>query len=392
MGIDVLPANDLVSVKYVDTLDVETGTILNDSLITSKTSRSLIGSYNDPVFGRVDARTFTQLDLQGSNVNFGTSPTIDSVYFFLYYTNYYGDTLSEQEFAVYELSENIDDSKLYYSTNTISYSSNPIADTTFRPHPMDIVFGIRLDNSFGQNILNANSTTLSSNSEFIKTFKGIAIIPKTRVLPEGLGAVFTYDLAVSATKLILYYHNTDDTLNHSYSLAISSSTPRFHQIERIYKSAELQNTEIYPDSDKVKSFLQGGAYARMFLKIKDEDIAALKNIAINNAEIILTVDTSVYGTNSIYPPPYSLTVTEADENKNDIDFLVDYVSYKSSEHAYHFTVNSYLQRILSGQKENNGMLISVYSAGITVSRAVIGGGTNSTLKPKLKIYYTTLPQ
>ena len=168
---------------------------------------------------------------------------------------------------------------------------------------------------------------------------------------------------------------------------------------RAYTPYTLQQAEVNIAYDQQQSFLEGGAYCRMFLRFEASTLEALRDsgVIVNKAEIILKADTLVLGPNGIYAPPESLIVTIADENKRDESLLNSSVTnstfiYNKNDGTYSFTVNNYLQELLSLRRGNYGLLISPYNAGVTVNRTVIGGGMHPTLRPVIKLYYTTLAQ
>ena len=81
LGLDIQPESDLLNAVYSDTTTLITHTVLDDSLSTKGASASLLGSYNDPFFGKVSASFYTQVNITTTNINFGSPANLvcDSV-------------------------------------------------------------------------------------------------------------------------------------------------------------------------------------------------------------------------------------------------------------------------------------------------------------------------
>ena len=85
VGLNVQPKNDILNVGYQDTITLATRTVKEDSLRTDQglisSGLSLIGKYNDPIFGMTTASLYAQVQFN-SNIyptSFGTSPICDSI-------------------------------------------------------------------------------------------------------------------------------------------------------------------------------------------------------------------------------------------------------------------------------------------------------------------------
>ena len=105
VGSDYLSINN--KVILIDTMTVALSTINFDSLVTSANSRILVGNYEDPVFGKVNAESY--MEFGSSNYKIGdsesdtetTSYVYDSIALILKYDKYvYGDTTRVQTFKV----------------------------------------------------------------------------------------------------------------------------------------------------------------------------------------------------------------------------------------------------------------------------------------------------
>ena len=102
-----------------------------DSLLTLRPNSLVVGSYNDPVFGRPSASFATQVILTAVAPKFGTNATVDSVFMILPYSGWYGDTTAAFHVKVHRSAVPLTDS-VYYGFSTLT-PGLPLCDTSFRP-------------------------------------------------------------------------------------------------------------------------------------------------------------------------------------------------------------------------------------------------------------------
>jgi hypothetical protein len=65
-------------------------------------------------------------------------------------------------------------------------------------------------------------------------------------------------------------------------------------------------------------------------------------------------------------------------------------SYNSTTQEYRFNIARYIQQVLTGEKNNNGLYLLAGNGSINANRVVLGGAGSSTLPMKLNITYTKL--
>jgi len=85
IGSEILPAQDQFFVSYSDTHVFEASLELDDSLVTSWQTNYLLGTLNDPIFGKSYAGIYTQLQIPLLNTDFGSGRQLDSVLLVLNY-------------------------------------------------------------------------------------------------------------------------------------------------------------------------------------------------------------------------------------------------------------------------------------------------------------------
>ncbi|MCF8365549.1 MAG: DUF4270 domain-containing protein, partial [Bacteroidales bacterium] len=147
IGINIQPEADKLNVAYTDTLSVFAHSVYVDSVRSDETSRTMAGSYHDPVFGGSTVAWNLQLLLSSASLELGDSPVLDSMVMSMEYTSValsgdddlvaYGDTTTTQTFRIFELDETIYSDSVYYSNYEVAVKAEEIGNITFQPHPTD---------------------------------------------------------------------------------------------------------------------------------------------------------------------------------------------------------------------------------------------------------------
>jgi len=119
IGLNIQPPNSVIDAFFTDSISLYGHSELVDSVRTSNTSVSLLGSYYDPIFGTTTANLYTQFLISSSGIDFGENPELDSLVVFFNYSGFYGDTTTPQTIRVYELKEALSIDSSYYSNQNI---------------------------------------------------------------------------------------------------------------------------------------------------------------------------------------------------------------------------------------------------------------------------------
>ena len=130
--------NDITTrVLLIDTIQLRASTFKFDSIITSNTTRVLVGSYTDPVFGKTTSDSYLELLPSDGNFDLRDDAVYDSIALIMRYDRYfYNDTIPPQRFTVHEVTDNIrTDDDLFYNTTTFETDANPIGDIVFEARP-----------------------------------------------------------------------------------------------------------------------------------------------------------------------------------------------------------------------------------------------------------------
>lgn len=401
LGKDVIDSEMYLNGTTVDTFDLITYTIEEDSSITDNASNVVLGSYNDPKFGEFDASFYSQVRLGGLNPDFGDLATIqiDSFVLALKYVGYYGD-LSPQTFEVYELDDTLYLKSKYYSfttknaksTNWVSpgkgtISPKPLTKTVIGNDTVDAQLRIPLDTNFARNFIeeaSSGSATFVTNDDFLNYFKGIKVKTNNSVQTAGQGAIFYFNITDAASKMTIYF--TQANVQKTYDFVINSDCADFTnvQVNNSGKPIDL----ILQDSTKgLKEFYAQAFKYRAIIKINGIENLP-KNLVIHRADLSLPVQ---YQTGYRFKPGSSVSIATklkaTDLNYTSLGILGE---FNEGKKLFSVNLRTYVQALVNKEIENNGVVVSPRFFINSAERIVFNGkNTNNKTKPKLILTYTT---
>ncbi|NOR74963.1 MAG: DUF4270 family protein [Draconibacterium sp.] len=410
-GVDILPKNDLMTIKNIVIKDDITSFIFReDSIRTDEASNSLLGSLYDPVFGITNIDFATQFRLQFFP-NYGVEPQPDSIKLFLNYRVIYGDTLTTQKFSVYELESPLDVDAEYNQTIDLKSmaSSQILGEVEYTPAvrldsiTLDTFYQliiIPLDISLAEKLINADSLDMINNDVFLEYFKGLYI--ETEQLSEVGGTILYLDAAASSTfqgsALAVYYNNeeireisADSSLVMPY--VISQNSARVNSIYHDYSVTSFGDDINIESIEDTLIYVQ--ATGGLKSKILIENLESWKdsvNIAINKAELIFEIDTIASDIHN-FAMPFQLLFTVIDSTGNEylpIDYVFNpsfYGGYLWEDFTYRFNITQHLQEIINGDIGNFGFFLTPAYKNNEAKRVVIKGSESET-GIKLIITYT----
>lgn len=406
IGNQIQPDDDQFGLNKLDTFLIITKTQKADSLLTDEFSSQLVGSSNDPVFGKLDVSSYLQIRLTTENVTFPTSAlAVDSVVFSIGYSGaYYGDTTQALQFKVQEIDEVFYADSNYRSNSKLAVkpeilNETPNIDYAVKPTSLVVVgrdtvapsLRIRLKNSFGERLLNGSATDLSNNDNFTKFCKGIHLSCNQVSNSGGLVAYF-YPTSVQS-KLTVYYRKTDTQDTLQYAFPINGSSARFNAFQTDYSGTQIESQLNGITDGSQEFYVQSGGGVKGFISIPG--ITNLRNLMpfiVNKAQLVIPIIGSgekPFQTN----PRLILQARNADGTNQSIpdqlegDAFYDGY-YDSSTKSYKFTVTRHIQQILTGKREDYGLQILATGGSVTANRTILAGSNNALGKPKLIVSYT----
>jgi len=407
---------DQLNVLFNDTTSILAHSVLLDSIQTDETSLSLLGNINDPVFGTTTASIYTHIRLDNSNISFGTNPKLDSIVLGLVMK---GEYVSKnirkidklQTIKVFELDSTFYRDSSYYSNQSVAHNSMSIGELTFIPKPYDSItvdskkyppmIRVKLNNSFGQKLLNASGTIhLADNGNFLEYVKGLYVEAQKG---SNSGSITYIDLLSSYSKVTLFYHNDDDTLPLQQDFIINENSARFtHFDHHDYSTArgDFQAQTMPNGGDTAlgaqKLFIQstGGVRTKLYLPYLSNWVDG-KKVAIAKAVLVIPLDLTESSLTTMEPPAKLSLVKIREDGTN--AFLIDQISegettfggvYDATRKEYRFTVTRHIQKILNGEPDY-GLNLLVSGSAVTANRAILGG-TETPYKIRLELTYVEL--
>ena len=400
IGLDLQPVSEIPGVS-IETLDVESFVVMEDSLIMWSPLKNLIesptlfiGSYDDPYLGRTQASTVAQIRLGNTitTTTFAGATTPDSVVLSFLYREINGDSTSLHHISVYELNQKLFNDSTYYSSRTYDRFTTTIGHADLIPTLDSLEFNsvkiapqlrIPMDTSFGGRLMReyiSNPTTFASNTAFTDYFKGIVMVDSA----DGLGSIVTLTSTSSIHLLTIYFSG-----NKSYQFLIDAGAVRTSFFSHQYLPMNLDKI---PDDDLVVASMAG---LKDSLVIKN--IASLYDdgpVSISSARLIF--DLKDGSTTNTFNPHTNLLVFGSDSSGNnvataDANETSSYFGglYDETQKKYTFNVARYVQQTLKKVVQNGGKDYGLFLvAGGSTSNArrsvVKGGGAIKLIVTKTK--------
>ena len=412
--------NENLNVQFIDTFTVVT---YSDQLESTErrsdeTSVSLLGAYNDPIFGGVNCGIVTQITPSTSTQSFPslTYFVMDSVVLSLSYTSikYYAN-LDDISVQVHEIDDALErnDQKYYsYENPTLigdnlvlpsvtSLSPDIVANQIVGTDTLSAHLRIHLDTAVGRDLIaDAHASLLGDNFKST-TFKGLYIhadvddaMPGYGI-PTGSGTVLYFALESPLSKVTLYYHSLSGDYDR-YDFDINSNCARYNTIDFKREGTNVENAIVDKLVGEDAFYIQGSAIRGVveFPYLKDfykNDAGEDDPKIINKAKLILPIQD--FQTDPFDPATYMFMYRGI--NLEESSFLKGYglgsgASYNESKKEFSFDITREVQAILNGEVEESsyGLYFSGFY-GSSVERIILNG-SKSLLKnrPKLEITYT----
>ncbi|GAB3265083.1 DUF4270 family protein [Larkinella harenae] len=426
-----LPPNTEIGVLHTDTLTIQTSTVQLDSVVSSRNARQLAGQYNDPIFGKVTAKTFGQLYPFGGSFKTEGEVIYDSLRAGVGYSYWYGDTTKVQELFFHRLTEDLDSTKKYTITSSAAYAAEPLGKVRITPTAAGGTRTTRIPDALGRELLEKSKGAGITHTDFQQFFKGIAIVP-------GANNTTVFGFSPQDIRMQLYYHKSGDTVSTLKEFYTTTAKQLFNQVKVDRSATKLAGLTVgkpLPSSaTNGEVFVQSAT--GLTTKIQFPTIENLKNksgrIAINRAELQLFVKGSSPGGDV----PFYLALAQTDNNNRILytneastgqqlfhlvqtktgTFQTSYkwyypqvVGYSSRLKTYAFDVTTYLQAILVGFQANNGLVLLptlapasvivqennarqlTYQAEPYINNQLNGAVLNAPVNAKLVVFYTYTP-
>jgi len=397
---EVVPEFNTSGLKFNDIIvEVNSSTVTGDSVLSSGTSRNLLGKLNDQVYGLSTSEFYSQLNMSSASLDISNDINFDSVVLYLAYDNFYGFEYT-QEIRVYELTEDMSSETDYYSNATITSSvdilgsanlaitsSDTFGDSTF-------VLRIKLAKELADRI--KEKGVFADKDAWLDFFKGIRVTTDETIIPsdagDGSGAVVYFDLLNSDTKMSLYFQDPTSANTTSLDFIVESKSARFSHFEYQY-SDFLNNVLEKEDENYNYIFAMSGSRAKITFKNLDSISQSLGSVAINKAQLVFPYEEAI--PDKYTPPDRNVVIFKDDDGSLSLpkDFIsggTDYFGGKLDQvnKQYSFNLASTLHDIISNGKYDQELFLTVSGGSVTANRLTLNSGIHPTRKIYLILSFT----
>lgn len=423
IGTEVVDENRL-NVDLQDDFVLRGRTLRSDSVATLRPSPSnpstfVLGRLDDPVFGRSSSELYIAPFFNSSFPSFGEDATIDSVLLELdyEYAGFYGDTLATHNVSVFRLNESFINGDTVYNDRSFDAEPLPLGQADIQLRDSLFVYDlstgdtikvgprlrVRLDNAFGQELLEADEANRDSDL-FRETYFGFKIVSE----PSNTSMIaFDLDDETNASLVnrIAVYYNNGDTIPRLYNYRVRNET--FAHFDHDYAGAEIES--FFEDFDLGDSLLFAQAMQGTNMELEIPDLSVFENRFINAAQIIITVaDTD--SDNLFLPSNRNFLASRYDEDGN-ATLIQDVVKFgnigtgtavlngrvASTEledgttvEQLTLNVTDFIKNIVNEGLMDEKLLITPLSRQESARRTVFYGPGHSKYPVKLRIAYTEL--
>ena len=399
------PSEELISsnVKFqvIDTISFKMSTFKIDSLFTDIYNKILVGSYNDPQFGKVTCSGF--INFISENYDYDNDAVFDSIVLNLGYSGYhYNDTLIQKSIKIYELKKKLDYKNgqvNFYNTSDFATAAL-IGQRIFYPRIAKDSIKTILNYAFGQNLFNKiRDGIITNNEELGEFFKGLKITPDS----SENASIISFNVNTSFVRL--YYNKPDESkVAKHYDFKYSDFNTNRNHFTKITsdRTGTLltvnfinQENELPSQTTNNLTFIQAGegiVTKITFPNFKQSMLNLNLNGTIYKANLKIPLENAYYSKKLFTSD--SLRVFIVDQNndiigetkkgyliKEDPEFNKTYIN---------ILVEPFLENILNlNSYRNYGLMLIPFDYGAVTTRLILNDNKNSKEKAKLKLTYLT---
>ena len=423
VGQQIITPNTL-TVQVIDTITVQSATVLTDTFFTYADNNVLTGRWVDANTGRTEAKGFTSVGYTANSLPTETNVMYDSLVLVLPIGFAYGDTLSRFTLNVHRLTSTLK-TRPYSNLSAVAYEPTPYLSRTVTagPYSNNGQYRIRLPDAVQQDFVSRlTNRTIENQEELDAYLKGFAVVatPATNVL-IGL------NMASTDAGLTLYYHTTDLVLVNTklvFPLKTQDAqvqTPHFSQVLTDRSGTPLAALTSRTDAvDGAKTgnqtFIVPSAQLTTRLTMSAFDRYALgagQFRGVNLAELI--VEPIWPNTRDNVAPFSTLALYQTNDNNQLTDVngtaigivqsgagttvitqLLNYVPNDLIPRPdYRFNLTYYVNQIIAGQIPNRPILLTASPINqqptlqALVQRLTFGNASNTQYRLRLALYVST---
>jgi Domain of unknown function (DUF4270) len=382
---------DNSKVMTIDSFDIETGSIIDDKIITSNPAYLLLGSYNDKDLGVCTASFCSELSLTSYNLNLNSDTVeIESCYLTISVNeNSFSGKISPQLFKVHTLKDSLY-SKEYYSSTQINVNPIEVSSATEKidfvketvssdSSTSSYILKIPIKNEFALEILKEsknNDKVFATQSEFRKRFKGLQVsaVPESMI---GEGAVF---YIASSPRLTINYIGQKSKQNQSFSLELKSTGTRLNQVKFSDPKIGLSS----PSKENEKFYLQSNRL-KGYIRLPNIEQQLPKNAVIHFAELNLPFEK-----NESLKLSNEISLALRNSLTENVFRVLNFGNVNSATYFCKLDIKEYIQKVITGKVLNWGLVLAPKFYVSSGEKVTFLGAGNKVNRPKLIVKYSTL--
>ncbi|MGN6531246.1 MAG: hypothetical protein ACTHK0_05795 [Ginsengibacter sp.] len=374
------------NVSYFENYKVNIATMKLDSFSTAGNQVFMVGTHFDSSFGKINASSYSEIQLPAANPVRGTNVSLDSLELVLIPNgNYEGDTNSVYKVSVYRLTENISSptvegtsSGLFYPRH-FAFDPLPIGQTITKIQPRaQKELDIRLSDALGNDLLTRlknNDPSIQSQDSFRVYFKGVCIGTDSLVNKS----LFYFNGADTTTLLRLYYKErglnfVEQELTFSYP-----SQTQFNHIQYNFSGTPFGLFAPYGKQIISSDLMGGKAYINnnipSYAKITFPDLLTLKGlypyIKVIQAQLEIMPTPGTYSYPNNLPPTLKMYVSNNNDNLDSVltlagvpqtgNLSIDYLYGQNTN--YTFDITNYVNEVINeGRFSTKSLLLGANSS------------------------------
>lgn len=376
IGLEIQPSSDNIIISSASFDGFNSKTESEDSLRTDEPLSLILGQIIDDPLLINSGGFYTQILLTENNTNLGTNPVVDSVVLSYTYSGYYGALEEFNLLDVNVISEDLYKDSMYYSNSYALTSSNNVDAFNLSNNTDEPFLRIRLNTSFGQDILDLGEDYLKDNETFLQIFKGIS------VSAQATNTMLYLNADGSNSYFKIYYHNDDggsDTLSLDFTLGGDAARLNLFSIK--------DDNSITEDNSRI--YIQSMAGYKVNINLGNLNLLrdTLNDKAINKATIIFDVEN---GSQSEYEAHEKLVLVRVNQDGDNIflsDFTIEgelYFGGMLENDQYEFNITRYIYQLLNNESYTNNLYLLPAGAVVNANRTIL----NKDMQ--LKIYFSDL--
>lgn len=432
LGGDIL-SGDLLNVTTVDTFTIQGASIANDTTVTYNgtlqginrylVNSYLIGSVEDPLFGKSTASLMLQPILNNLAPAFGDTCTLDSIVLVLRYDTLrlYSDYNKAFHLKVTQLESKPDYTGKYRADSTFKTNGvllgevkgtiKPFSrvkvgsingDTLQAPH-----LRIRLDSTIGKSWLKLDPANFKDDASWLNYFKGLVIEPvgttggfiSVEPVNDGLSGILVYFTRKNQLTNALTQTFYRFPVSSGLGASIGSVVVPNYRHERAGSLSELALSNQLRDS----LLLQGNRGP--IVKLSFPHLKKLGKVLVNFAELECTVLELDNDNLNNFLPPGQLLMQRLNTAKNGYSLIRDLQDFSSSGfsffggaltstkignktiYKYKMRITGEIQGLINGTQSED-LYISLFPKMESANRVVLAGPKHPQYPMKLRLVYT----